>query len=175
MTSPRSRRPRRQRSVSPFAMLYWYMLDSQGWHDLSVVARCAYVELARLYDGSNNGQLAMSARNLGARLGRSSPTAARALRELEDAGFIKVMRLGTFSRKDRLASEYRLNPFRCDVDADPPDRRWNNQKWQPHGVTHKTVRWQNHASEPSERLHSFTHDTVEPEMTPSTVSPMKHI
>jgi hypothetical protein len=144
MTSPRSRRPkRRQRSVAPFVMVHWYILDSQGWHDLSLMARCAYVEVARRYDGANNGMIGMSVRDLGLRLKRSPSHAAKALRELEDAGFITAMKQGTFRRKDRVASEYRLNAFISDIDSDPPDRKWNNNRW--NGVTSNTVQWQNQA------------------------------
>jgi transposase len=142
MTSPRRRRPKRsQRSVSPFVKVHWYVLDSQGWHDLSLMARCAYVELARRYDGANNGMIGMSARDLGKRLNRSPSHAAKALRELEDAGFITITKQGTFKRKNRLASEYRLNAFISDIDSDLPDRKWKNARWD--GVTSNTVRWQN--------------------------------
>lgn len=178
MTTPRSRRRSKGatsgRSSSPFVMVHWMVINSQGWHDLSLVARCAYVELSRLFDGENNGRLGMSARRLGARLRRSHPTAARALRELEDAGFITTMKVGTFKRKNRLASEYRLNVRICDVTRDPPDRRWDNQKWSDNGVTHETVQWQKSPSKPPQSpsqchpltcegqidaSHSFTHDT----------------
>ena len=145
MTTPRSRgkRPGKGRSVSPFAMLHWYLLNSQGWHDLSLMARCAYVELCRRYDGANNGSIGMSARDLAKRLNRSPSHAAKALRELEDAGFITITKQGTFARKNRLASEYRLNAFISDIDSDPPDRKWNNTRWD--GVANNTVQWQNQA------------------------------
>jgi DNA-binding transcriptional MocR family regulator len=105
-----------------------------------VVARAAYVELCRRYDGANNGRIAMSARDLAARLKCSKDTAARALRELEDAGFITTVKIGTFSRKNRLASEYRLNLHPCDVTGAPPDRRWNATRWRPDGPTRRTSR-----------------------------------
>jgi hypothetical protein len=67
-------------------MLPCYMLDSYAWHVLSPHARLAYLEVARLYNGSNNGRLAMSARRLASLLPCNKDTAARALRELEDVG-----------------------------------------------------------------------------------------
>lgn len=117
------------RSSSPFVMLHWMILDSQGWHDLSSYARLAYPEIVRKWrgPGSNNGQ----ARDLALRIGCGKSTAARALTELEDAGFIRCMKVGTFKRKDRHASEYRINIYRCDVTGDTPDRAWNNSTWQP--------------------------------------------
>lgn len=118
------------RSSSPFAMVHWMVMDSQGWHDLPLIARCAYVEMVRRCDPhfkKNNGTIAMPARYLAARLGVSKSAAAAALREIEDAGFITCMKLGTFT--NRLASEYRVNMFRCNVTGDSPNRAWNNTPW----------------------------------------------
>lgn len=137
------RRGRGPRSCSPFAMVHWMILDSQGWHELTPYARLAYVEIVRKHNPiqGNNGRIAMPARGLAGRLACSKATAARALTELEDAGFIKCMKVGTFTRKDRHASEYRINIFRCDVTGDTPNRAWDNTKWEPpDGLTHETVR-----------------------------------
>lgn len=96
-------------------------------------ARLAFIELARLYDGSNNGRIAMSARRLADLIPCNKDTAAKVLRELEDSGFIETIRMGKFTRKeeDRRASEYRLTCFRCDVTGDPPSRRFKpNIRWE---------------------------------------------
>ena len=83
----------------------------------------------------------MSARDLAARFGCGKATAARALTELENAGFIRCMKIGTFKRKDRHASEYRINIFRCDVTGDTLDRAWNTAKWElPNGLSRETIR-----------------------------------
>jgi hypothetical protein len=70
------------RSSSPFVMLHWMILDSQGWHDLSSHARLAYPEIVRKWrgPGSNNGRIAMSARDLALRIGCGKSTSARAHR-----------------------------------------------------------------------------------------------
>ncbi len=129
--SKRHRRKNQGRSTSPFVMLHWHLLDSRGWHELSLHARGAYLELCRLYNGENNGRLGLSARRLASLVPCDKATASRALRELEDAGFIQTMRLGAFARKDRLASEYRLTNFTCDVTGDLPTRSWNRLPWRP--------------------------------------------
>jgi hypothetical protein len=129
--SKHNRRKNRGRSTSPFIMLHWHLVDSQGWHELSPHARLAYIELCRLYNGENNGRIGLSARRLACQMPCDKATASRALRELEDAGFVQTMRLGNFARKDRLASEYRLTNFKCDVTGDLPSRRWNIDRWQP--------------------------------------------
>jgi hypothetical protein len=135
----KSRRKHRGRSSSPFVMLHWLVLDSQGWHDLSPYARLAYIELCRRYNGANNGSIGLSVRLLGQALRCSKATAARAITELENAGFIQTMKVGTFKRKDRLASEYRLNIFRCHVTGDTPNRAWNHMRWRPDGLGCETV------------------------------------
>jgi hypothetical protein len=124
----RKKQPRR--SKQPFVMLHWYLLDSRAWHQLSMVARAAYIEVARCYFGENNGRIVLSARTLASRLPCNKTTAAKALRALEDAGFIETMKMGSFTRKDRRASEYRLTNFRCDVTHDLPSRKFNpSDRW----------------------------------------------
>jgi hypothetical protein len=130
-----SKRKSARRSKGPrFVQLFHYMLGSQAWHQLTPHARCAYIEIARCYDGTNNGTLAMSARRLARLMPCNKDTAAQALHELEDAGFIETAKIGKFARKgeDRRASEYRLTSFRCDATGALPSRKFNpNIRWEP--------------------------------------------
>jgi hypothetical protein len=131
MTNRKDRR--RGGKCPPFVMLPWYLLDSHAWHTLSPRAQLAYLQVGRLYDGSNNGRLAMSARRLASLIPCNKDTAAKVLREIEDAGFIDTIKIGKFTRKqgERRASEYRLTCFRCDVTGDPPSRRFNPKiRWE---------------------------------------------
>jgi hypothetical protein len=64
----RNRARRRGSGGPPFVQLHWYLLDSAAWKSLSTAARAAYIELARLYNGTNNGTLALSLRVLAQRL-----------------------------------------------------------------------------------------------------------
>lgn len=109
--------------------LYYWFLATPAWTDLDPVARCAYIELARKYrgEGSNNGRIAASVRALSANLHVSMATASRALRKLEDHGFIVITTKGAFSRKVRHATEYRLTEFPCDITREIPTKdfaRW---------------------------------------------------
>jgi hypothetical protein len=120
----------KKKNGPPFVQLYYHMVDSAAWHELSLVARAAYVEVARLYDGLNNGSLAMSARRLAELVPCNKDTAARALTELENAGFLAVMKVGSFTRKERHSSEYRLTCYRCDVTGQPPSKEFDpSKKW----------------------------------------------
>jgi hypothetical protein len=107
------------------------MLRTPAWQSLLPPARCALIELLNLYNGSNNGRIAMSARGLAERLHISRATAARALNDLSERGFIEVVRRGGFSCKRKLASEWRLTMYHCDVTSQIPSKtftRWENGK-----------------------------------------------
>ena len=169
--SKRNSPTRRGRSTSPFVMLHWHLLDSQGWHQLSPRARLAYLELAQLYNGENNGRIALSARRLACRMPCDKATASRALRELEDAGFIQTMRVGAFTRKDRLASEYRLTNFTCDATGEQPSRKWNGLRWQASHSPSKSYRTgaRTRHSEAETPSMGRPNRTISPEFDPSTV------
>jgi hypothetical protein len=116
----------------PFVQLHYFLLDSAAWHSLSVYARCAYIELARLYDGLNNGTLALSVRRLAEAISCNKDTAAKALTELEVKGFIACEKVGQFTRKERHSTEYRLTAYRCDVTGETATREFNpGEKWLP--------------------------------------------
>jgi hypothetical protein len=90
------------------------MLRSQTWRSLSPVARSVFIELAAIYNGSNNGHLALSTRDAAERVRCSKDTAAKALADLIAKGFIEVCSRGHFDRKSPHASEYRLTLYSCD-------------------------------------------------------------
>jgi hypothetical protein len=125
MTSMQTKLRRKQgrpKTGPPFVQLFKYMLRSPAWLSLSTVARAAYVQLALRYDGVNNGMIALSVRVLAEELGCGKDTASRALIELEDAGFIETLKIGSFS--SRMASEYRLTTFRCDATGELPTKKF---------------------------------------------------
>jgi hypothetical protein len=90
-----------------------YMLRSPAWLSLSPVARSVFIELAAIYNGSNNGHLALSARDAAERVSCSKNTAARAFAELIHKGFADLCSRGRFDRKTPHAAEYRLTMHRC--------------------------------------------------------------
>ncbi len=97
-----------------FVRLPHYMLRSQAWRSLSPVARCVLMELAAIYNGGNNGHLALSTRDAAERVRCSKDTAAKALTDLIAKGFIECCSRGHFDRKSPHASEYRLTLYPCD-------------------------------------------------------------
>ncbi len=121
---------RSKQKLSSFVALERFMLNSIAWRSLKLPARCAFIELGNLYDGRNNGRIAISARTLAERLPISRATATRALEELAEKGFIEAVRQGGFNMKSgvRRATEWRLTCYRCDVTGERPNR--NFMRWQ---------------------------------------------
>lgn len=98
------------------------MLRSLSWRALDPVARATYLELAQIYNGSNNGRLFLSSRILADRLRISKDTAARKLKILQDHGLIELAKPAAFNIKARHSAEYRLTAFRCDVTGRLPSK-----------------------------------------------------
>lgn len=125
----RTNRKGRSTGSGRFVALHHFMLDTAAWRDLSPADRAVYVELAKLYDGSNNGRLALSARDAAERCRINKDTALRAFASLEEHGFVERVTLGGFSRKTRHASEWRLTMHRCNATEAIPSKAF--QRWRP--------------------------------------------
>ncbi len=103
--------------------LYEHMEKTAAWRGLSGVAAKAWITIGLMHNGSNNGKIGVSSRELGKRIGVSYSTAARAILELENAGFLRCVKASDFSGK-RLAAQYRLTHLRCDVTGQPPSKEY---------------------------------------------------
>jgi Helix-turn-helix domain len=111
----KKRHARRHHGGPKFIQLFRYLLDSPAYVSLSVRARAALVEVNRGYNGSNNGRIVLSVRAVASRMNCHRDTAARALQELVEKGFIEPRTKGAFNIKFRHATEWRLNDRRCDA------------------------------------------------------------
>lgn len=112
------RRRRNKRLDAPHVRLYRWLLDSPAYLSLTCPARAVLVEIARAYDGSNNGRIGLSIRRASERCNIARGTAARAFIELQDRGFVECATKGGFNRKLPHASEWRLTFWSCDVTGD---------------------------------------------------------
>lgn len=119
----------RSKSGGQFVRLPVFMLDSDAWRSLTPAARAVYLEVARAYNGRNNGFLGLSVRTASERCRINKDTASRALHELQDRGFIACAVPGGFSRKVRHASEWRLTLERCDRTGEGPSKPF--MRWRP--------------------------------------------
>jgi hypothetical protein len=98
-----------------YVRIFHYLLKTSAWLSLSAGARAVYIQIAFRYSGSNNGRIAYSVRSAAGECNLAINTASRAFKELAEAGFIEETRHGGLSRKTRIASEWRLTAYRCDL------------------------------------------------------------
>jgi len=132
-----SDRTGRSKKAARHVRLYHWMMATPAWKSLNGNQRAIYVEIAARYDGSNNGRIPYSVREAAQALHIGKATAARDLIVLEERGFIVVMVRGAFNVKLKLATEWRLTEFNCDVTGALPTKAF--AKWSPknseHGLT----------------------------------------
>ena len=119
----------RSKSEGRFTRLMHHMLETAAWRTLPVYERAAYLEIAQLYSGTNNGRLAMGVRRLAERLNISVNKAHGCIQELINRGFIEVTEASGFSRKNRVATEFRLTQHKCDRTRQVGSRAFQN--WCP--------------------------------------------
>jgi AraC-like DNA-binding protein len=114
--------------------IYVSMMQTPAWRDLNPYARAAYVEMSSRYGGpdSNNGRIPYSGRDLAQNLNVSKPTALRAFKNLQDHGFIVLVKAGRYGRKRRYAPEWMLTEFGYQAEGQereaPPTHAY--RKWQ---------------------------------------------
>jgi hypothetical protein len=125
-------------STERFLALPYFLLRSPAWLSLSPVARAVFVEVAARYNGSNNGRIALSARDAAARVNCSKNTAARALIELVQKGFLEPCSRGRFDRKTPHATEYRVTLHACDLTGARASKRFMSWTQGPKSVAGPT-------------------------------------
>ena len=126
---PKRHNQKGRSTTERFVSLPHYMLKSAAWRSLSPVARSVFIELAVIYNGSNNGRLALSVRDAAERVCCSKNTASRALTELTQKGFIDLCSRAHFDRKTPHAAEFRLTMHPCDRSSDRASKRF--MTWRP--------------------------------------------
>jgi DNA-binding transcriptional MocR family regulator len=117
----------KRKGKSKFVMLDGYILRSDAWLALGGLTQAAYLYFKIRYDGLNNGRVAVSCRDLAGYLRVSKNTANRAIDRLEEIGFISKVRASGFNMKIRLAAEWRLTEYQCDVTGELPTKTF--MKW----------------------------------------------
>jgi hypothetical protein len=130
------KRNRRRGTTERFVGLPHYMVRSHAWRTLSPVARAVLIEVLAIYNGSNNGYLALSARTAAERANCSKDTAARAFHELIRSGFLELSIQGAFFRKDRHASEWRVTLHPCNRTHQPASKAFMHLKPAPQKINH---------------------------------------
>lgn len=125
----RANRKGRTKSGPAFLQLFRYMLESEAWRSLSVQERAVYLEVARLYNGQNNGFLGLGVRGASEAANVNKDTAAKAFARLVDLGFLECAQPGGFNQNARRATEWRLTTYRCDRTHQLPSKGFI--QWKP--------------------------------------------
>ncbi len=152
MASKKNRKGRSTAKLSAFVALEHYMLNSPAWLSLPPPARSAFIAIAKIYNGQNNGRLAMSGRMIEKLMPVSRQTGVRALKELCMRGFIEIVTPCGFNMKSGAgrATEFRLTCHKCDVTQQLPSKAF--MRWKPNTKN---------AASPKRQVGLTTHPTAE--------------
>jgi hypothetical protein len=124
---------KKRATAERYVRLTHRMMQTKAWQSLEANARAIYLELAALYNGSNNGSIGLSARQAAEAIHVSKDTGARSLTLLQDRGFIVATAKGRFDRQ-RHATRWRLTEFRCDLTGQPASRDF--ETWTTADILH---------------------------------------
>jgi hypothetical protein len=119
----------RSKGGGHFVQLHDWMMNSAAWQSLSPAERAIYIEVARLYNGSNNGFLGLGVRAAAERTNVNKDTAAKCFAVLVARGFMEPAQQGQFNRNARRATEWRLTIHKCDRTHQLPSKAF--MSWRP--------------------------------------------
>jgi hypothetical protein len=113
----------------PHARIYREWMDLPAWTTLMPVAQSLIVNLLTRYRPQEPNRFELSDRTVAKLVSCSRNTARKALDDLEDRGWMKVVRVGSFiGPKARRASAYALTAFPLEIGM-PPQKDFLH--WKP--------------------------------------------
>ncbi len=126
------------KSTGPrFSAIYIWEMDLPAYRLMSVYGRALLLEYRRKYYGSNNGDIAMSARDAARLLRCDKDTAFKAQGELVEKGWIRESQKGSFQwktdaggRKFRPATTWRITNMPIGLGTDIKATK-EYVKWRP--------------------------------------------
>jgi hypothetical protein len=92
--------------------------------ELGMASKVVLYHLLDKYAGNNNGQIGASTRKIADECRINRETAGRALKELQEAGFLDRVKDASLCGREWLSPEWRLTFLRCDVTGQPPSNRF---------------------------------------------------
>lgn len=118
-----------RKSEGQYVPLYYGFLRSPAWRSLSGPAVKVWLELHTRFNGGNNARLTLSYNEAMTLLGLGKSTVQRAFMELEEKGFIVLMKEGSWYH--RKAHEWRLTtkPMQHPTGKQLPTNDWRS--WSP--------------------------------------------
>tara|TARA_R110002096_G_scaffold435828_1_gene663693 strand:- start:153 stop:563 length:411 start_codon:yes stop_codon:yes gene_type:complete len=97
---------RRNKKTDSFVQLPRHLIKSKAYRALKPISRAMFVEFLYKYIGNNNGEIFMSVRMAAELLSCANNTAQKAIKDLIDKGFIIPRLKGSFTLKQRHATEW---------------------------------------------------------------------
>lgn len=119
---------RGRRKTAFFIMLRHDMLRSPAFRSLFPPARAIYLEILNRYNGMNNSDIPLSCREAAELCRISKGTATRAMKELQEAGFIRIGKAAGFNMKKRTSTRWTLT-HEAIAGQYAPTNEWRN--WKP--------------------------------------------
>jgi DNA-binding transcriptional MocR family regulator len=124
-------RRRKKYSGPRFIQFYDWELGCPAYRHLSVYGRALLIEFRIAYNGYNNGEIVMSVRQGAKLIGCNKDTAAKAIKELEEKGWIRLMEKGRFDQKtNKTASLWRITNQPIGMGVDTPETK-EYMSWRP--------------------------------------------
>lgn len=100
------------------------LIDSEGFRALSGNAVKAYLFVYRRHNGSNNGEIHCSVREVSRGIGVCINTACTALKELQQLGLLRVTHGSSFdTRKTNISNQWSIT---CEEGSAWPALRWKS-------------------------------------------------
>ena len=94
-----------------FIRVFHHMLDTPAGKSLTPHEMTVLIRLMQLYNGANNGGIAMSSRRAAGLANINKDTAYKCLASLTEKGFLKVTTPSGFGVNSRRAVEYEITCF----------------------------------------------------------------
>ena len=118
----------RSKTSGKFVMLLDYMTRTEAWRDLRPAEVSIYLLIAMRYNGRNNGHISLSVREAANYAHVAPGTAQKALKSLQEHGFIICRKKGAFKVKQRHATEWELTVWSSDRNKTATH---DYKKWKP--------------------------------------------
>jgi hypothetical protein len=115
----------KKRSGRRFLQLFTNVKRSTAYHGLRANARALLFEIIDRYTGCNNGVIGLGVREAAYELQCSQSSAGRSMRELDDSGLARPMKIGAW--RGKRATEWRLMFLRCDRTGDLAVTVWEQR------------------------------------------------
>ena len=121
---------KRTGNVLRFIQLFYWEMDCAAYRALSCYARALLLEIRKRYDRTNNGKISMAVREAAALLNCHKDTAAKALLELQEKGWICATQKGRFDWKTKMATTWRITNEPINLGLDTPATK-EYASWKP--------------------------------------------